>query len=150
MTETRTIGFEEFARDMGKLSEAARKTTALDALEAGAAVIQAYAQDNIRNKLNKRPTGFLANSVTVKRQEKVVHVGVFGVVYAKIHEFGGVIQARGKKTLTFIGDDGKRVFVKKVVMPARPYLRPAVDEHIPEIKEAIGDALRGLLQEAIK
>jgi phage gpG-like protein len=69
-------------------------------------------------------------------------------VYAKIHEYGGVIRARGKY-LTFIGSDGKRVFTKSVTIPARPYMRPAVDGHLAEIKEAIADALRGLLKKAV-
>ena len=141
-------GFDEFAADLGRLSSAARSATVLDALEAGAYVIMAHAQENARNQLNKHPLGFLTNSIGVRKEGKTVQVGVFGVIYAKIHEFGGVITPRGKKNLAF-QVDGQWVFTKKVTIPARPYLRPAVDNHLGEIKDAIADALRGLLQGAI-
>jgi HK97 gp10 family phage protein len=142
-------GLDEFTRDMRKMSAVARSATIMDALEAGASIIQAYAQDNARNKLNKHPTGNLTNSIGIKREGKYVLAGVFGVIYAKIHEFGGVIRPVKAKALKF-QIDGKWIVTKKVTMPARPYLRPAVDEHMEEIKQAVKDALRGLLQGAIR
>lgn len=142
------IGLDKMTADFRKLAAAARGDAALAAIEAGGYVIMSHAQDNIRNKLSQHPTGFLANSVGVKRVGKLVLVGVFGVVYAKIHEFGGIVTARRKPFLSF-QVNGKWVFTKKVVIPARPYLRPSVDSHLSEIKEAISDALRGLLQRAI-
>jgi HK97 gp10 family phage protein len=149
MTENTTvIGLEEFTGDLKKLSAAARHATIMDALEAGARVIQAYAQENVRNKLNKHPLGFLTNSIGVKREGNSVLVGAFGVIYAKIHEFGGVIVPRHAKALRF-KVDGQWIITKKVTIPARPYLRPALD-HMDEIKQAIIDALRGLLQAAIR
>lgn len=149
MTQSSRIeGLDEFIRDLNKLSAAARSEKSLDALEAGGHVIAAYAQDNARNKLNKHPTGNLTNSIGVRREGKTIQAGVFGVVYAKIHEFGGIISARNKPYLAF-QIDGKWIFTKKVHMPARPYLRPALDNHMEEIKQAIIDALRGLLQKAI-
>jgi len=150
MTGNVTItGLDEFVRDLGKLSAVARSEKIMDSLEAGARVIQAYAQENARNKLNKHPLGNLTNSIGIRKEGKFVLVGVFGVIYAKIHEFGGVIEARKKPFLAF-QIDGKWIFTKKVVIPARPYLRPAVDNHMGEIKQAIADALRGLLQAAIR
>jgi HK97 gp10 family phage protein len=142
-------GLDEFTRDMRKMSAVARSATIMDALEAGASIIQAYAQDNARNKLNKHPTGNLTNSIGIKREGKYVLAGVFGVIYAKIHEFGGVIRPVKAKALFFIDSDGYWNTVKKVTMPARPYLRPALD-HMNEIKSAVSDALRGLLQNAVR
>lgn len=142
------IGLAEFTRDLGKLSAAARSNTILDALEAGGWVIASYAQENARNKLNKHPLGNLTNSITVKREGKTILAGVFGVIYAKIHEFGGIITPKKGPYLAF-QIDGKWIFTKKVTIPARPYLRPAVDNHPGEIKGAIADALRGLLQRSI-
>lgn len=141
-------GFDEFGRDMKKLSRAMQHDKAMSALEAGGYVIMSHAQEYARNKLNKHPTGFLTNNISVKRLGNLVLVGVFGVVYAKIHEFGGIIQARNKPFLAF-QIDGRWVFTKSVTMPARPYMRPAVDNHLDSIKQAIIDALRGLLQGAI-
>lgn len=150
MTQTIKIeGLDAFTADLRKLSAAARSETILSALEAGAAVIQAHAQNNARNQLNRHPLGNLTNSIAVKREGKHVLVGVFGVVYAKIHEFGGIVTAKAKPYLAF-QVDGQWVFTKKVVMPARPYLRPAVDNNLPAIRQAIVDALRGLLEGAIR
>lgn len=150
MTQSSRIeGLDEFIRDLNKLSAAARSEKSLDALEAGGHVIAAYAQDNARNKLNKHPTGNLTNSIGVRREGKTIQAGVFGVVYAKIHEFGGIIKPIKAKALFFIDSDGYWNTVKVVHMPARPYLRPALDNHMGEIKQAIIDALRGLLQKAI-
>ena len=70
-------------------------------------------------------------------------VGVVGTTkpYAAIHEFGGrtaahTIRARQAKALHFVLD-GKDVFAKSVnhpgsVIPARPFLRPAIED--PEVK----------------
>lgn len=149
MTQTTRIeGMDEFIRDLGKLSAAARSEKALDALEAGGHVIATYAQDNARNKLNQHPTGNLTNSIGVRREGKTILAGVFGVVYAKAQEFGAIITPKKGPYLVF-QIDGKWIFTKKVHLKPKPYLRPAVDNHMGEIKDAIIDALRGLLQRAI-
>jgi HK97 gp10 family phage protein len=138
-------GMDKMIADLKKMDRAAQSDTVLGALEAGGHVIVSYASDNARNKLNKHPTGFLTNSFAVKREGRSVLAGVFGVVYAKIHEFGGVIKARNKPFLAFQVDGGDWVFTKSVTIPARPYMRPACDEHQNEVKEAIIDALTGLV-----
>jgi HK97 gp10 family phage protein len=141
-------GMDKFVSDLEKLSATARKETMLSGIEEGAQVIKSYAQDNARNQFTKHPTGHLVNSIDVRRNGKVIEVGSFGVIYNKIQEFGGVIKARTAKALHF-QVDGQWFMKKSVVIPARPYLRPAVDNHMPEIKDAISDALRGLLQKAV-
>ena len=64
----------------------------------------------------------------MKLNDKTVVVGVFNLVYAAIHEFGGVIKTKGSGYLRFQDQDGYWHTVKEVVMPARPYVRPAFDE----------------------
>jgi phage gpG-like protein len=134
-------GLEALTARLDRLGAAAKGETMLDGLEAGGRVVQAYAQDNARNKLSKHPTGFLTNSILIKREGMRVLIGVWGVVYAAIHEFGGVITPIRAKALHFV-IDGKHILTQRVVIPARPYLRPAVDEH----KEAVGAAIAGLLE----
>jgi len=79
-------------------------------------------------------TGRLRNSIGSKMiGREAVDVGslteIARVVYAAIHEFGGEINPKNAKMLSWIGKDGKRVFAKKVVMPASPYVRPAIDKY---------------------
>lgn len=141
------IGLKELSDDLDRLSEDSRHDVLMAALEAGARTIQIYAQENARQKLNKHPLGFLTNSIGVRKAGNVWEVGVFGVIYAKIHEFGGVITPRTKKFLSWIDpDSGRRIFTKQAVIPARPYLRPAVDEHRDEIHANIVAAILGILR----
>ncbi len=147
MTAT-IIGLAEFQKDMRALSAAARKETMLTAIEAGAEVIQVHAGENARQQLNRHPMGQLTGSIGVRRVGNVVEVGVFGIIYAKIHEFGGVITPRHGPFLVF-EIDGKLIRTKKVTIPARPYLRPAVDKNMAAIRSAITDAIVALLKKAI-
>ena len=77
-----------------------------------------------------------------------VRTGGASVVYAAIHEYGGQtrphkITAKNKSALSFfIG--GKAVVVKSVnhpgsKIPARPYLRPSVEESLPRLRERVGN-----------
>lgn len=76
------------------------------------------------------------------------------VEYALAHELGATIEHPGG-TAYMIGDDGKAVFVSndspaaaelprtkphQIVLPARPYLRPAADELYPTLAENIRKA----------
>lgn len=66
--------------------------------------------------------------------------GVWGsrdVVYARIHELGGVIKPVRKKALFFRAADGSFVVAKQVKIPARPYLRPAADAEYPALAARI-------------
>lgn len=66
-------------------------------------------------------------------------------IYAAIHEFGGVILPTNGPYLVFMGKDGKLVFTKSVTMPARPYIRPALDEHGDEALKLVGDTIGQIL-----
>lgn len=71
-------------------------------------------------------------------------VGVVGpqrVVYARIHEFGGTIVPRHKPFLVFKGSDGGLVFTKRVRIPARPYMGPALKASQKRIEEMLEGAV---------
>lgn len=63
-----------------------------------------------------------------------VGVNLDTVPYARIHELGGEIVPKAKKALKFKTDDGVWHVVKKVIMPTRPYFKPAVVLAKPLIK----------------
>lgn len=43
------------------------------------------------------------------------------MIYAGVHQFGATITPKNAKFLSWVTGDGKRVFVKKVTIPARPF-----------------------------
>jgi phage gpG-like protein len=69
------------------------------------------------------------------------YVGRFGtkVPYAGIHEYGGTIKPKTKKYLRFRTFDGQWHTVRKVVMPARPFLAPAARDEEGRTKNLIAD-----------
>lgn len=63
--------------------------------------------------------------------------GVFDVAYALAQELGAIIRPVVKQALKFRLPDGTFVVAKKVVIPARPYLRPAADACYPKLANNI-------------
>ena len=116
----------------------------MKALKAGGEVVRVHTQLNsLAQKLVD--TTNLLGSITVQEgssteTQGMVEIGT-PVEYAAIHEFGGVIVPRVAKSLSWITEEGDRVFAKSVTIPARPYLRPAMDENESDIKDAIGQSL---------
>lgn len=115
-------------------------------------LLEASIQQNIRNTFTMR-TGNLLNSIstgkTVEQSGDTIigSIGPVGVKYAAIHEFGGItpphiILPRVAKVLRF--QMGRQeVFARYVnhpgsKIPARPYLRPALERNREKIKEKFG------------
>lgn len=92
----------------------------------------------------KRRTGRLSRSVHSEFMglNTSTAKGIVGsnVVYARIHEYGGIIQARNAAYLRFrVG--GQWVSKKSVIMPERSYLRSSLKEKAPKILADIGKAV---------
>lgn len=87
----------------------------------------------------KARTGHLRRSIKSEANQKpsMIIGRIFSnIIYARIHELGGVIKPKKGKYLKFqMG--GHWIMVKKVKIPARPYLRPAIADHINQIKQII-------------
>lgn len=66
-----------------------------------------------------------------------------GLVYAHIHEYGGVILPKTAKALRF-QIDGKTIFAKSVTMPERSYMRSSLvemrDEIVASLQQAASEA----------
>jgi len=107
-------------------------------LKAGASVIHANAVINIEAQ-GLIDTSKLINSIKIhKLTPDYADVGSAGVVYAAIHEFGGIIKPLTSDFLYFYSEQHGSIIKKRMVtIPARPYLRPAVDEHLDDIKNAV-------------
>lgn len=122
------------------------------AVNAGAIVVTNEAQNNASRghpSYLKRQTGTLVRSIqphTVSKSNTRVEVAVgSSLEYSRIHEFGGTISAKGGGKLKFQTEDGTWHQVSSVHIPARPYLRPALDENIAEIEAAVAKQLMMVL-----
>ncbi len=140
-------GTDQFKKNMDKLSKEMKANMLRDALNSGAELFAAFVKMNIRSQ-GLILTSNLINSVGVK--ETVVRgniayslVGVQGVIYGRIHEYGGVIKPKTAKVLSWVDRrTGERVFANRVTIPARPYMRPAIDLHSEDVFGAMADSLR--------
>ena len=117
----------------------------LRAVTAGAEILRGQIRINIREKLNRHPTGNLMNSINIETDHVEAHSAAVNVgttvIYAAIHEFGGIIKAKNGPFLHFVVD-GQHVMTRSVMIPARPYIRPAVDERKDQIFAAIEAQLK--------
>ena len=86
--------------------------------------------------------GHLKSSMTYHVSNGEVEVGT-NVIYAAIHNFGGVIKAKNGKALAFnIG--GKDIFVKSVTMPQREFMGFSSDDKL-NIEDIFTDWAEGLI-----
>lgn len=97
------------------------------------------AQQAKANHTWQNRTGILEGSIDIAEGASPNGVGVEGswgskgVKYALMQELGGVIVPVKAKALAIPQPDGSVRFVKKVTIPARPYLRPAADALYPQL-----------------
>jgi phage gpG-like protein len=128
-----------------------RPEVLLRTVRGGGLQLIGYIKVNINNR-GLIDTGNLINSVMedefyAGQKNAWVTVGPH-VVYAAIHEFGGVIRPTNGPYLVFQTKDGVWHATTSVTIPARPYVRPAIDEHTPDIVYAMGVVMKGEIEKA--
>ena len=141
-----TVTIIKLEDNIAKMAAAATGEQLVKALLAGGHVLAAYAEINANKVFSSKALNNLAGSIIVvvdkaERTNASVNVGPT-VIYGRIQELGGVIKPVIAKMLSWIGDSGERIFANSVTLPPRPYLRPAVDEHMDEIVDAIAYQLK--------
>jgi HK97 gp10 family phage protein len=106
------------------------KKAIMRATRKAASRVQRQAKVNVRQVLNTtgQSTGTLSRSITTADVpgELAMAVGS-GVIYARIHEFGGVIKPVHAERLAWRTPDGAWRTAMTVTIPKRPYLAPAMD-----------------------
>lgn len=123
---------------------------------AGGQVLEAEAKIRVERTFSGKSTGGAGlggsiQTVVAKSSETAAEVDVGPtVVYARIHEFGGIIRPVHAKMLSWVSDTGERIFANMVQMPARPYLRPAFDENKNKIIDAMAFQIKKALEAATK
>ena len=125
------------------------------AVMAGGQTLENYAKINVEKTFSHKSTGGAGlggsiQTVVSKATEHEAEVDVGPtVIYGRIQELGGIVLPVTAKMLSWV-EDGVRIFANKVQIPARPYLRPAVDEHKGEIGDVISYHLQKQIKEATK
>ena len=121
---------------------------------AGGFVIERAAKINVSSTFSGKSTGAAGlggsiQTVVEKTTAKssTVNVGPT-VIYGRIQELGGVVLPVFAKMLSWVSDSGERIFANKVQIPARPYLRPAVDNNKDDIVDAISYQLEQQIKKA--
>lgn len=126
---------------------AADDETVAAALLAGGRILVEEVRANIVSR-GLVDTGQLRDSVAVKKTGTLEASVYSKKSWAKIHEFGGVISVKKAPFLVFNAGSGVRK-VKMVHIPARPFMRPAVEAKQEAAIEKIAEVLSQKLREVI-
>jgi phage gpG-like protein len=85
-------------------------------------------------------TGHLRRSIESSirdRRSEIIGVISSNVKYANVHEFGATITPKTGTYLKFKTIGGGWVTTKEVVIPARPFLKPAITDNMEHIQDII-------------
>jgi phage gpG-like protein len=121
----------------------------MDALGAVLEDAERYAVLNTTGRILRRRSGALSRSVGSDVDSRgglvtgELYAGGRGVHYARIHELGGTIE--GAPWLVFQLSDGTWRKVRRVKIPARPYLRPAMEDALRDLGPELERQYRPLL-----
>lgn len=134
------LKLSEKAKAMLKKMPELVKPAIYKGMKEGMVLADREARLNLSGRVLQRRTGRLRNSIThdvkIEGNKVVGRIGT-NVIYGRIHELGGVIKPRQAQYLRFnIPGVGWRM-AKSVTIPARPYLRPALEDSIKDIGEMI-------------
>jgi phage gpG-like protein len=144
----KTYTITQFSDALSRLDNHVRGVVLAKAAMAGGYVVETYAKINVTTvfKGGSHRTGNLAGSIKTTLESSTptraeVAVGP-SVIYGRIQELGGVIVPVTAPRLHWVDESGIHHTAMKVTIPARPYLRPAVDDHEDKIIEAISKNLQ--------
>lgn len=153
MNVSAKVDVKHLKKQLAKASTMGTPEQRKDVLTGALFLIVEQAVDNLK-ALGLWITGNLAGAITSEvqiRNETVVEgrVGT-NLVYARIHELGGIIKPKSKKYLHFKGKNGQWAKVKKVQIKARPYLRPAYVSQLTNVVNTLVNGLEAVLRDSIK
>lgn len=116
----------------------------IQATQKGGQAIVAATRETAKSSF-KHPTGQLASSITSTGVQAgggyswSVRVSPH-TVYAGMRERGGTITATRAKALSWIGDDGRRVFARSVTQSGTHYFSDGFNESIGRVSQIVQDS----------
>jgi len=141
-------GITEFSNLLNRLDGAVRGEVVQNALLAGAYIIEGYAKVNA-----VYDTGFMRNSIYAKtsKQSNYGQRAAEARAVSDTAELLPETDAPDDKSaiVAVAAEYGAYVEYGTARMGAQPYMRPAVDQHIPEITEAIAANLSDSIAKAL-
>lgn len=150
------IGLEQLQAKLQKVARSVSPQGHLaDGLAAGADQILESARENLLEQGLFLSGDLYDSGKVVKVNQYRVDVE-FDKVYAAIHEYGGTIEVTDKARAYFwyrfakTGDPMWRALALSdtITIPARPYLRPALEENKGTVSEFVAKALRPYVRRA--
>lgn len=132
-----------FKRSEAELASQVRRN-----LVRSSALIKRSIQINLGGKVLKVRGGRLRQAVAIVLSGSgfgtIAKTGPQRIKYGAVHEFGAVIVPKTKKVLRFkIG--GQWISAKRVVIPARPYVLPALEENLERITAIMGRSFGAII-----
>ncbi len=143
MIQAEIIGVEPLLKKLASTGKIFMRRMKTGMAKATLGLRNYIAYNKISGQVLQNRTGHLRAFLFWKvdtKEEEVVGQVYETMKYGKVHEFGMTITAMRAKALHWIGPDGKPRFAKKVVIPARPWMRPGYEENKPAILEELKNA----------
>lgn len=163
MSGTIVSGVVNLEKALGKLVKQVSGRQLVTALVKGGEVVEREAKLNVEEQ-ELIDSGDLRADIQTKPvfAEEAVTVGT-NKEYAAIHEFGGTVKPRVTPRMrswawAMYAETGEEVYKGialttkthlEITIPARPYLRPAVDDHQDQIIQAVANAIKQMLLKAV-
>lgn len=130
------INIQGMKKLINKLEATVKESVIKSSLKEGGQTLAAWSRDKRLSGPRPRFLGVVTNRLrsSITAGEPVKKGNIYtekigtNVKYAPIHEFGGVIVPVHKLVLRWKGKDGKYVFSQRSIIPARPFLRPSIQD----------------------
>lgn len=140
----KVVGLKQVNKKLQSVAKKLPKGSA-DAINKSLIEINNKISSNLTGKILKIGPdrgGTLRRSYNIRQAKPKKLSGMIGskLIYAKIHEYGGIIRVKRAKYLRFKTRDGLWHSVKQVKIPARKYFSKSVEATIPKIHK-IFDAM---------
>ena len=147
MLSVKITGLKDVQRKLSRVEKACPKE-ASRAINTSLMVAHGKVKDNLTNKILKVDSGTLRDRFHIKASNIKKLIGILGInlIYALIHDVGGIIKAKRAKFLVFKTRDGNWHSVKQVRIPARKYFSKSINQSMRKINAIFDKAISRIVK----